>query len=90
MCTHGSAPASAIAPEHPAQRLRRLGRVDGAVPAEPGRRRDAAGQHRGERRLVDLHDQPVDAGQPAAQVGDVVAQALGQRLGQLAPGAVVG
>ena len=32
----------------------------------------------------------LDAGHPAAQVGDVVADALGQRLRQLAPGAVVG
>ena len=82
--------ASAIAREHPAERgaTPRAGRRP--VPAEAGRGRHRAGQHGGQRRLVDLHDQPVDAGQPAAQVGDVVAHALGQRLGQLAAGAVVG
>ena len=40
VCTHGSAPASRDRVEHPLQRLRGLGRVDGAVPAEPGRGRD--------------------------------------------------
>ena len=60
------------------------------MPAEAGRGRDRAGQDRGQRGLVDLDDEPVRARQPAAQVGHVVVQPLGQRLGQLAPGAEVG
>ena len=43
--------------------------MHGPVPAEAGRRRDLRAEHRGQRRLVDLDDQPVDAGQPAAYVG---------------------
>jgi hypothetical protein len=42
-----------------------------------------------EHRLVDLHDQPFDAGQPTAYVAHVVAQSLGQGLAELAAGAVV-
>ena len=75
--------------QHPAERLRGLGRVHGAVPAEAGRGRHRTGQHRGQRGLVDLDHHPVPARQPAAQVGDVDGEPLGQRLGQLAPGAEV-
>ena len=57
--------------QHPAQRLGRLGQVDGAVPAEPGRGRHRARQHGGQRGLVDLDDQAVRARHPAAYVGDV-------------------
>ena len=64
--------------------------MHGAVPAEAGRGRHRAGQHRGQRGLVDLDDQPVRAREPAAQVGDVGGEPLGQRLGELAPGAEVG
>ena len=60
------------------------------MPAEARGRRHPAGQHAGQRRLVELHHPPVDAGQPAPQVGQVAPYALGQGLGQLAAGAVVG
>ena len=59
--------------EHPLQRRGRLGRVHRPVPAEAGRGRDRAREHRGQRRLVDLDDDPLGAGHPAAYVGDVVA-----------------
>jgi hypothetical protein len=61
----------------------------GAVPVEAGRGRHPARQHGRQRGLVELHDQ-VGAGDPPAQVGDVRPQSFGERLGQLAPGAVVG
>ena len=63
--------------------------MHGAVPAEAGRGRHRAGQHRGQRGLVDLDHHPVRARQPAAQVGDVSGQPLGQCLRELAPGAEV-
>ena len=40
-----------------------------AVPAEAGRGRHRPREHGGQRRLVHLDDDPVDAGQPAAYVG---------------------
>ena len=76
--------------EHPTERVRRLGPVDGAVPPEAGRRRHRTGQHGGQRGLVDLYDEPVDAGQPAAEVADVAAHALRECLGEIATRAVVG
>ena len=70
---------------------RRLGRLR---PRGGGRSRTRSGTRPastdGQRRLVDLHHPPVDAGQPAAQVGEVAPYALGERLRELAPGAVVG
>ena len=56
---------------------------------EAGRRRHRAGEHRRQRGLVDLHDD-LGVRDPAADVGDVVAQTLGERLGELAARAVVG
>ena len=70
--------------------LRGLRRVHHPVPAEAGRGRDLSREHGRQRRLVDLHQQLGRPGQPAAQVGDVVEQALRERLGEVAPGAVVG
>ena len=89
-CTHGSAPASRIASITHAERGTRLGRVHRPVPAEAGRGRDRPVQHRRQRRLVELHHPAVDAGHAAPEVGQVAAYALGERLRELAPGAVVG
>jgi hypothetical protein len=52
------------------------------------RRRQHAGEHRGQGRLVELDDD-VRAG-PLAHLGDVSAQALGERLGELPQRARVG
>ncbi len=60
-----------------------------AVATEPGRRGHPPGHDRRQRGLVDLHDEPVDARQPAAYVVDVGEHALGQPLGQVAAGAGV-
>ena len=88
-CATGVAPDSVTAAKHPLQRRAGPRRVDRPVPAEAGRGRHCAGQHGGQRGLVDLHEQ-LGARDPAADVGDVVAQPLGERLRQLAAGAVVG
>ncbi len=58
--------------------------------AEPRGGGHPTGQHRGQRRLVHLHHPPVDAGQPAAQVGQVAPYSFGERLRQLPPRTVVG
>ena len=76
--------------EDPLQRGGGRGRVvDRAVPGEAGRGRHPAAEHGRQRRLVDLHDDPAP-GDPAPHVGDVAAQPLGERLRELAAGAVVG
>jgi hypothetical protein len=64
--------------------------VDAAVPGEPARGGDAAAQHGRDRGLVDLHHDLGRAAEPAADVGNVRPETLRERLGQLAPGAVVG
>ncbi len=63
--------------------------MHGAVPAEAGRGGNLAGQHGRERRLVHL-DQQRRSREPATEVGEVVPERGGERLGQLVPGAVVG
>ncbi len=60
------------------------------MPAEAAGGRHLAGDDRGQHRLVDLHDPAVDAAEPSAQVGEVGADALCERLRELAAGAVVG
>ena len=59
------------------------------MPAEAGRGGDAGAQHGGERRLVDLDHQSVDAGQASSYVGDMDAHPLGERLREVATSAVV-
>ena len=89
-CTHGSAPASATAASTQPSASDASGGCDGAVPAEAGRGRDRA---RPARRPAPARRPGRPAGRrrhPAAHVGDVVAQPLGERLRQLAAGAVVG
>ena len=75
--------------DHRLQRRRRPLRVDRAVPAEARGRRDRTGEHGGQGRLVDLH-QDLRPRHPTAYVGDVLGEPLGERLGQLATGTVVG
>ena len=89
-CTHGSAPASRDRVEHPLERPPRP-RAGGRCGA--GRSRTRSGPARRARRPAPARRparRSSAPGQPAAHVGDVVAHALGQRLGELAPGAVVG
>ena len=66
-----------------------LGRVHGTVPPEARRGRHRRGQHRGQPRLVELDDQGGRRRHPAAHVAHVVAQALGQRLREVASRPVV-
>ena len=69
---------------------RRGGRgVDGPVAVEARGGGDLTGQHRGQRRLVDLEQQG-GARDASPHLGEVVAQPRGQRLRQLAAQAVVG
>ena len=89
-CTHGSAPASVIAASTHSSAAEASGGSTRRCRPKPEAVGTAPAEHRGQRRLVDLHDQPLGAGQPAAQVGDVVADPLGERLGEVAAGAVVG
>ena len=70
------------------QRRGRRG-VDGAVAVEARGGGDLTGQHRGQRRLVDLQQQR-GARDASPHLGQVVAQTGGQRLGQVATQPVVG
>jgi hypothetical protein len=60
------------------------------VSPEAGSGRHLPAEHAGQRRLIDLDHQPIHTRQAAAYVPNVVAQALGERLGELAAGTVVG
>ncbi len=59
------------------------------MPAETAGRGDPATQHRRQRRLVDLYDQ-LRTRDPARHARHVLGDALGQGLGEIATGSVVG
>ena len=75
--------------DHPLQMLGQLGRLDAAQPAKPGCGRHSPRANRGDARLVELHDPPVDSGQATTQISQVLADTLCQRLGYLTPSTVV-
>src|SRR5699024_6704957 len=72
-----------------AQRFLSLRRRDAAVRAVAAGSGYRAGEHGGQRRLVDLEDQ-VGTGDAASHVREVTADPRGQRLGHVPASAMVG
>ncbi len=86
--SHGE-PATGRFGRDPAERATHLRQVDRAVAEEASRCRDGAGGHGGQRRLVDLQHQ-FDTGEAAGEVGQHLADRVGDRLREVATGADVG